>query len=353
MLIELQATGFSELGLRERFDIQEWIVKTPIILGEELLVIGKEVILPSGKRLDLLCIDKDAALVIVELKRDDSGVSVEWQAIKYASYCANLLPEEIYKQCAGYLGKSELDATKVIEEFIDSDLETLNQSQRIILVSREFHSEVISAVLWLRDFGVDIQCTRLAPFLDADNELFIKPETIIPLPEARDYIERKEFKQRVASVPQAEWTGYWFVNVGDGPHRTWEDNVKFSFIGAGQGKKYSAALNRLSVGDKIYAYMKGLGYVGFGEVTQTAAMIGDFILPGTNTRLLDAGLKAARPGENSGSEELSEWAVGVKWIKTVPRNEAKTFPGIFANQNVVCRLRHEPTLKLVQDELGR
>ncbi|OGB29172.1 MAG: hypothetical protein A3F78_05560 [Burkholderiales bacterium RIFCSPLOWO2_12_FULL_61_40] len=88
--------------MKERFDIQEWIEKSPIILGEELLVIGKDVILFSGKRLDLLCVDKSAALVVVELKRDDSGSSVEWQAIKYASYCSSLLPGEIFKQYASY-----------------------------------------------------------------------------------------------------------------------------------------------------------------------------------------------------------------------------------------------------------
>jgi hypothetical protein len=351
-LIELQPTGFSDLGLRERFDLQEWILKTPIILGEELLVIGKEVMLPSGKRLDLLCIDKAAALVIVELKRDDSGASVEWQAIKYASYCANLLPREIYKQFSTHLGKSDTEAIKAIEEFVDADIETLNQSQRIILVSREFHSEVISAVLWLREYGVNIQCTRLAPFLDVDRELFIKPETIVPLPEAKDYIERKEFKQRVTSSPQPDWTGYWFVNVGESLHRTWEDNVKFGFIGAGQGKRYSDALTRLTVGDKLYAYMKGLGYVGYGEVTAAAVMIRDYVLSDSNTSLLNAGLKAARPDENSDDEELSEWVVGVRWIKAVPKGEAKTFPGVFANQNVVCKLRHEQTLKFVQSEFG-
>ena len=88
-------------------------------------------------------------------------------------------------------------------------------------------------MLWLREFGVDIQCTRLAPFVDSDGELFIKPETIIPLPEAKDYIERKEVKQRTTSTNQTEWAGNWFVNVGEGPHRTWEDNMKFGFVGAG------------------------------------------------------------------------------------------------------------------------
>ena len=81
----MKPTGFSEQSLKERFDIQEWIEKTPEILGEELLVIGKEVILPSGKRLDLLCVDRHGQIAVVELKRDDSGSTVEWQAIKYAS----------------------------------------------------------------------------------------------------------------------------------------------------------------------------------------------------------------------------------------------------------------------------
>jgi len=41
-LIELPATTYSELNLRERFDIQEWIAGTPEILGEPLMIISKE-----------------------------------------------------------------------------------------------------------------------------------------------------------------------------------------------------------------------------------------------------------------------------------------------------------------------
>ena len=36
-----------------------------------------------------------------------------------------------------------------IEQFIDTDIELLNAKQHIILASKEFNSEVISAV-WLR-----------------------------------------------------------------------------------------------------------------------------------------------------------------------------------------------------------
>ena len=73
---EVQEVDFTHLGFRERRNIQEWIAANPGILGEELLIIGKEF---SGfdrtnERLDLLAVDVDGRLVVIELKRDDSGV---------------------------------------------------------------------------------------------------------------------------------------------------------------------------------------------------------------------------------------------------------------------------------------
>lgn len=202
-LIELDSVTFSNLGLKERFDIQEWIEKMPSILGEELLVIAKEYELPSRSRLDLLAIDKKANLVIVELKRDDSGSNVDWQAIKYASYCSNFTHDEIYRIYAEYLGANEDESELKIENFIDEEPEKLNESQRIILAAKEFHSDVVSAVLWLRDYGVEMQCVKLEPFIDAENNLFINPSIIIPLPEAKDYIKRKETKIKEKSLSKS------------------------------------------------------------------------------------------------------------------------------------------------------
>jgi hypothetical protein len=197
-LIKLSPTQFSTLKLKERYDIEEWIEKTPEILGEELLIISKELTLPSGIRLDLLAIDKKANLVIIELKKDDSGTDVEWQAIKYTSYCSNFLQEDIFKYYAEYLQSDKDKAQLKIEEFIDEEIDKLNEEQRIILVSKEFHKDVISAVLWLRDYEIDIECVRLELHLDQDNQLFITPDLIIPLPEAKDYIQKKETKEKEA-----------------------------------------------------------------------------------------------------------------------------------------------------------
>lgn len=197
-LVKLNPTSFSKLGILERFDIQEWIEKSPEILGEELLIIAKELQLTSGIRLDLLAIDKNGSLVVVELKRDDSGSNVEWQAIKYCSYCSNFLSDDIYSYYAEYLQSDADDAQLQIEEFIDEEPDSLNKEQRIILVAKDFHPDVVSAVLWLRDYGIDIKSVRLRPYVDADGELFITPDIIIPLPEAKDYLEKKEIKQKEA-----------------------------------------------------------------------------------------------------------------------------------------------------------
>ena len=195
-LKELTPTSFGDLNLRERFDIQEWIEKTPDILGEDLLIIGKEVVLPSGKRLDLLAIDKEAYLVVIELKRDSSGKDAEWQAIKYTSYCSSMHNDELFGIYAEYLGASLEEARDLIDEYIEYDLDELNEEQRIVLAAKEFHPELVSAVLWLREYEVDIKCVRLAPYLDANGDLFIKPEVLIPLPEAEDYIQKKEHKNK-------------------------------------------------------------------------------------------------------------------------------------------------------------
>ncbi|MCC6602224.1 MAG: DUF91 domain-containing protein [Anaerolineae bacterium] len=195
-LIPLQEQSFTYLRLRERFDIQEWVAKTPAILGEDLLVIAKELFLPSGIRLDLLAIDRHANLVIIELKRESSGRDVEWQAIKYASYCSSFLAEDIFALLADYRSEDLDDAQEQIEAFLLTDLEELNQKQRLILVAQQFHSDVASAVLWLREYGLDIKCVRLQAYTDTGGRLFVNPEIIIPLPEAKDYIERKEAKQK-------------------------------------------------------------------------------------------------------------------------------------------------------------
>jgi hypothetical protein len=63
-------------------------------------------------------------------------------------------------------------------------------------------------------------------------------------------------------------------------------------------------------------------------------------------------LKQPGMSDNKDDPAISEWVVGVKWEKTFERDEAKRFPGIFANQNIVCLLRDTATADFLRKEFG-
>ena len=74
-----------------------------------------------------------------------------------------------------------------------------------------------------------------------------------------------------------------------------------------------------------------------------AQMIQDFMVEKEGKPLSEL-VTATRATENLSDPELAEWTVPVNWIKTFPLSYAKTFKGVFANQNIVCKLRHEETI---------
>ena len=105
----VREADFAVLGFQERRDIQEWIALNPTILGDDLLIIAKEYdkFDWTNERLDLLAVDRLGNLVIIELKRDDTGADVHWQSIKYASYLHRASAADIVGMLADYTGSSE------------------------------------------------------------------------------------------------------------------------------------------------------------------------------------------------------------------------------------------------------
>jgi len=218
----LEVKRFTDLGFTERKHLQEWLENDPQALspgeGDELLIIQKEFdgFDDTRERLDLLAIDKDGNLVIIENKLDDSGRDVVWQALKYASYCANLKKQQVVEIFQRYLNqKAQLEsaepanAEKVLLEFLQADdlqsvqLNTL-KSQRLILVAAHYRKEVTNTVLWLSQFGVICQCFKVTPY-QAGAELFLNVEQIIPTPEAADFMigmMAKEAEEKSANHEQ-------------------------------------------------------------------------------------------------------------------------------------------------------
>ena len=236
---------FARLGFQERRDIQEWVAANPGILGEDLLVIGKEF---SGfdrtdERLDLLAVDADGKLVVIELKRDNSGTDAHWQAIKYASYLHRASANDIVRilaaherQDVGIRGRGQ-----AVQHLGADDLNALNNDQRIILASHRFAPEVTSAALWLNEKapGEDlITCIQLVPYHDGqDGSLYVQANTIIPVPGIEDYIITVDPSGK--SRPR--------VRGINGPRRLQEDPTIFhAFSGKLRISPYADCLTRLS-----------------------------------------------------------------------------------------------------------
>ncbi len=212
-LIEIEETTFSDNNILERNHIEEWIRKNPEVLGEELLIISHEYDkFDSNERLDLLALDKEGKLVIIELKRDKTGGSVDFQSLKYCSYCSQLTPQDVVELFSDYLNKNKdsRDPVDIITDFLDlpqgnedSINEILNNSQRFIIVGKEIDKRILSVCAWLHENGIVVKCLSIKPFLDENKEILIDFDQIIPPYKIGDYyIQKKESKRNRKTIYQ-------------------------------------------------------------------------------------------------------------------------------------------------------
>jgi len=203
ILRNIKLNTFHDCGFKERGDLQEWIVKNPAILGEDLLIIQKEFddFDDTSERIDLLALDKSGSVVVIENKLDDTGKDVTWQALKYVSYCSTLSKQQIKDIYQSYLDKSSPseNAEENIVEFFRgkpfNEISLNENDQRMILVAGNFRKEVTSTVMWMLNHGVKAQCFKVAPY-KYKGEILIDIEQIIPVKEAEDYIIKIAYKTR-------------------------------------------------------------------------------------------------------------------------------------------------------------
>ena len=122
---------------------------------------------------------------------------------------------------------------------------------------------------------------------------------------------------------------------------------RFGFVSAGHGEKYRKAMSNLFEGARVWAAIPGTGYVGMGEVIAPAVAISDFEVEvdGVTVPILQAPLKASNMGEDADDPEQSESLARVRWMDVRPREQAVWEKGMFANQNVVAKLRQPFTLQ--------
>jgi len=214
----LTKTTFSAMQLHERRDLQRLLRANISVIAPDTLVIAEEFgdWNESRRRIDLLGIDRDANLVVIELKRTEDGGHMELQSIRYAAMVSTMTFDQAADVFARYLaqsGKADMDARAALLEFLawdEPDEDAFAQDVRIVLASAEFGRELTTSVLWLIERGIDIRCVRLQPY-GLDGRVLVDVQQVIPLPEVAEYqvrVAEKKRKEREARTDTRDWTSY-------------------------------------------------------------------------------------------------------------------------------------------------
>lgn len=221
-LIKVSSTTFKEEKVLERAHLQAAIRDNIEVLDSDLLVVAEEFgdFEDTHRRIDLLCVDKTARLVVVELKRTEDGGHMELQALRYAAMVSTMTFMELCSAYAEHLRRTGAvehdleDARLQLLQWFEEDAgnePVLGQEVGIVLASANFSQEITTTVLWLNDqYGTDIRCIRLSPYRH-QGRLLLDVQHVIPLPEAADFtvrLKKREAAARIARESSRDYTKY-------------------------------------------------------------------------------------------------------------------------------------------------
>ncbi len=193
-LVQVPESRFDSKLLKSK-NLQRLLRHEISVLSPDLKVVAEEYGSweNGGQAIDLLCIDKEARLVVVDIKRTAEASYVELQAIRYAALVSSMTFDEAVAAAVRDRASEAVLEQEVRAELLDFlDWTTpedgeFGVSVRIILASADFSRELTRSVIWLNEQGLDVRCIRLRPHKLADGRLLLDVEQIVPLPEAGAY----------------------------------------------------------------------------------------------------------------------------------------------------------------------
>ncbi|HED01011.1 MAG TPA: DUF91 domain-containing protein [Proteobacteria bacterium] len=318
--------------------LEDWIANDPTILDLDLMVLGRQIRTYYGGVIDILALNREGDTVIIELKRDKTPRDIVAQCIDYASWVNDLTENEILEIHKSYTGKSLEAAYQTV--FEDQLPESLNEKHQIVIVAASLDDATERIIEYLSEkHSVNINAVFFNIF-EFDGKQIL----------GRSWLKDPEVIEEESSKGRNPWTGYLFVNTGiaEGRVRDWKSNLQYSYVSAGGSSRCINAIRKLKPGDKIFAYIKNSGYVGYGLVEAEAVPVSEYEVNGKH--MVDD-LPRNHPWKTETvTTETGEWLAKVKWIKTFLREQAKWLTNGFANQNVVCKLRDRRTFDFLMKE---
>ncbi|OWY71564.1 hypothetical protein B7486_07705 [cyanobacterium TDX16] len=204
-LTTVESTTFAIAGIKERYDLQRLLRSQIDVVVPDGFVLTEEFANwdDSRRSIDLLVLDRNANLVVVELKRTEDGGYMELQAIRYAAMISAMTFQQAVEAHAQFLkkcGVSEDPQARILNYlgWSEPKEDAFGQDVRIVLASADFSIELTTSVLWLNQRDIDIRCVRMVPHKYGE-KILLDVQQVIPLPEAEKYqvrVREKASEQR-------------------------------------------------------------------------------------------------------------------------------------------------------------
>jgi len=212
------------------------------------------------------------------------------------------------------------------------DEESLNKSHQVIIVAAALDERTERIVAYLGERDIPINVLYFRVFGHGDEQLLSRAWLLDP---ARTQVS----SVATTNGPSEPWNGEFYSSFGHGSERSWEDAVQYGFISAGGGTWFTKTLELLCPGDRVWARVPGLGFVGVGRITGRVQPAASFQVtrPDGLVPVLEAAKRANYCRELANDLELCEYFVPIRWLQTVPLEGAIQEIGLFGNQNTVCK----------------
>lgn len=342
-LFQVTSAGLVEsrrkpLDLEER--IEDWVAKDLSLIGVDGVILGQQVITAHGKRIDLLAMDEEGNLIVVELKRDRSPRDIVAQVLDYASWVCKLTTNEVHEITQTYRNLSLAEVYRA--KFGKAPPETLNATHQMIVVASEVDEATKRIIEYLseeHDVGINASFFNI---FGAEGFEWLTADSLL---------DQEEVKDRSIKKARAPWSGLYYITGGTEDYRPWEEMRQNGFVSASGGRIYSNKLDNLEIGARVFFYQKGTGYLGYGRVTTPKMRANEFTLP-DGQPLIEKLPNRRYLTESEDDPDLASYVIGVDWLKTFDRQHSKTFAGIFANQNIVCKIYDQETADFLRKEFG-
>lgn len=331
--------------------LETYIESDPSVLGQMLLIIGRQVATAHGGFIDLLALDETGTVHVLELKRDKTPRDVTAQALDYGSWVSTLSRADLAAIWSSYKPSVAFEEA-FADTFGGAPPEDLNSSQVFTIIAAHVDAATERIVRFLNEgYGIPINVVFFRHFQDNGSTYLAR--TWLVDHEQQPTKNSNAGKQTKTKEP---WNGQdWYVSFGDdGTGRSWADAAKYGFVSGGGNAWYSRTLKNLPEGARVFACIPGSGYVGVGTVVGSATRFDALSVPFDGVQTVVSSLPLAGKYAYEGDEDdaIAEWAVAIEWTHSVPKGEAFWRTGMFANQNTVAKLRQAFTIEQVTAAFG-